>query len=97
MVIGVKYDKLPAGSIDKNGSLINNKSKLQYYSDCYSDDWEILGIELKSSQDSRYEEQDFSWSIHSNSFESLTNIAKSELRKVGITLEPSIIVFTYYT
>ena len=97
MVIGVKYDKLPTGIINEDGELVNDKIGLTYYSDAYSGNWEILGIELDSSQDSRYEDQDFMWSVHSNNFESLTNIAKYRLNKIGINLVPSIIVFTYYT
>jgi len=97
MVAGIKYDKLPGNIVDEDGEFLSKDTKLSHYPDCYAGEWDIIGIEVNSSQDNKYTPQDFSWSLTKSNIDTLTDIAREELSKLGILLEPSLIVFTYYT
>ncbi len=93
VVYGVKYDSISEDLADKIYE--DKSSRLTTYEDCYSGEWDIVGIELESSQDNRYDEQDFSWDL--SKYDSFKAIAKEELERIGLSGEPRILCFTYYT
>jgi hypothetical protein len=95
MVIGVKYDTLPDTMMDEDKEFICSDSEIQHYPDCYSGEWDIVGYELNSSQDNRYEQQDFIWSVQH--LTSITEIVNAKFKRAGIKADPYLIVFTYYT
>ena len=92
VVYGVKYDSIGDDLADK---IYDDKNaRLTHYADCYSGEWDIVGIELESSQDNRYDNQDFSWNL--SKYDNFKTIAKEELEKIGLGGEPKILCFTYY-
>ena len=66
-----------------------------YFSDCYSNKWVAVGKRLQSSQDNRYDSQDFFWECE------VSEEDKAEVREYlnskNIKGIPKLYCFTYYS
>ena len=91
LIFGVKFDRLPS-DVDE---LKLEEAGLVCLDDCYSGEWVVVGVELETSQDNRYDSQDFCWDV--SKYVSLEVMAAERLTSVGIYAEPRIFCFTYYS
>ncbi len=72
-----------------------DERNLGYLSDCYSNKWVAIGKRLQSSQDNRYDSQDFFWECD------VSEEDKAEVLDYLISKDiegtPRLYCFTYYS